>query len=153
MIQRIQTLLLLLAAVTSALLLWEQMAICNIQLPATDVIDASSPLADGRYEALDSPISAILVGIVTLINILAILIFKNRPRQILLSKMSILFLLAFSIFMGVWFYQNYAVLPDGCQVRPGPGIALPFLTIVLLLLAIRQIASDEKLVKSMDRLR
>ncbi len=153
MIQRIQTLLLLLATIAAGLLLWEQLALCNIDGSALSEIGQDSPLSDGKYEAFDSPISAGIVGLIIVLNIVAIALFKNRPRQILFSWISLVLMVIFTLFMGIWFYMNYTTLPPNCDVSPAPGIILPVLTITFLFFAIRRIAADERLVRSMDRLR
>jgi len=153
MIQRIQTLLLLLATIAAGLLLWEQLALCNVDMESIGNIGKDSPLRDGKYDVYDSPISAALVGLVLILNIVAISLFKNRPKQILFTWISLVLMVIFSVFMGVWFYMTYTTLPAGCEVSPGPGIALPVLTIIFLFIAIRRIGADEELVRSMDRLR
>ncbi len=153
MIQRIQTLLLLLATLAAGLLLWEQLAFCSVDISGAQDLLPDSPLSDGRYDTYDSPVAAGILALILVLNIIAILLFRNRPRQILLSWISLGLMFVFSLVMGVWFYMSYTMLPPNCELSPGAGIILPFLTIIFLFLAIKRIRADENLVRSMDRLR
>ena len=143
MIQRIQSVFLALAA------------LCSFGLFGTDAAETPAPVADSavfndaHLTLLDSPIligGAVGVGLLTLI---AIFLFRNRRLQVILCTVSILLLVA---------YVAYGVLlgttdPAASQAEVEPGIALPVLTFVFVLLAGRYIKQDERLVRSADRLR
>ncbi|HAP95203.1 DUF4293 family protein [Epilithonimonas hominis] len=88
--------------------------------------------------------------ILVLAGLLSIFSFKNRKRQILLNNIS---LIINALLVGLLIYWLLN-LSGGIQF-PEKGIepVFPFLSIVCLLLANMYIRKDERLVKSVDRLR
>lgn len=96
--------------------------------------------------------SLVFVGsaVVVFLQCLALFSFKNRKRQILLNIISIIInalLISFSVYC-------LLTLPGGFSF-PEKGIELIFfsLSIIWLLIANHFIRKDERLVKSVDRLR
>ena len=85
-----------------------------------------------------------------LLSLITIFSYKNRPRQILFNKVNI-FINALLIGLLAYWLLN---LSGGISI-PEKGIepVFPFLSIVCLLLANMYIRKDERLVKSVDRLR
>jgi hypothetical protein len=136
MIQRIQTLYLLFALITSAGL--------SFVLPLwTD--------ADGVqvYSSSELPV---LVAFATsaLLSLVSILSFKDRKRQFVLGRLNIILnfiLLAFFV------YQSLNLSGETMVSEKGIGMLLPIISIVFLALANKAIKKDEDLVKSVDRLR
>ena len=136
MIQRIQTIYLLLAAGISAGLifvfhLWTTKE--DIKIFAQDEI-----LFFGLFLG-----SAVL-------SLISIFMFKNRKSQFVLGRLNIL--LNF-ILLGFFVYQSLNLSGEANVSEKGIGILLPILSIVLLVLANKAIKKDEDLVKSVDRLR
>ncbi|MDH3651703.1 MAG: DUF4293 domain-containing protein, partial [Saprospiraceae bacterium] len=110
-------------------------------------------LDDGVFDISDHILLIALVCISVLLSFVSIFLFKNRPLQIKLSRINLVLtalLFILSIFL---FYQAYDSLAQGAEVSIEYGYVNPFLTILFLVLAIRYIARDEKLVRSSDRLR
>jgi predicted membrane channel-forming protein YqfA (hemolysin III family) len=92
-----------------------------------------------------------MVGIaLILIGFFSIFSFKNRKRQMLLNRISI-FINALLIGLLLYGLLNLS----GGKNFPEKGIEpiFPFLAIICLLIANRFIRRDERLVKSVDRLR
>ncbi len=89
-----------------------------------------------------------------ILSLLAIFSFKNRKRQILFSRINFVVVL---ILLAVMFWDfNYLKnsLPiDSSEISYGIGMFLPIVALISLLMAIRFIVKDEKLIKSMDRIR
>lgn len=141
MIQRIQSLLLLfaaLAAVGTALL----------PLATVSVPEASGLFQDGQLDREDAPALLIFWGVAALIAVIAIFLFKRRKTQVQLAYLYLVVILA-GIGFGI-----YLLLPRGFDgLSPGYGLIAALGGIVLVLLARRFIQKDESLVKSMDRLR
>jgi uncharacterized membrane protein len=84
---------------------------------------------------------------------ITIFMYKQRKRQVSLSLISILTVVSF-IALVLWRVANLAKLP----VPPTTGsywigAVLPVVSFVFLILAISGIRKDDKLVKSVDRLR
>jgi len=136
MIQRIQTLYLLMAAAVSGGLifvfeLWRSPE--GLEVFAVDLI----------YVFVIFLISAFF-------SILSILRFKNRKFQFVLGRLNII--LNF-ILLGLFVYQSLNVSGETNVSEKGIGIFLPIISIVLLALANKAIKKDEDLVKSVDRLR
>jgi len=151
MIQRIQTIYLLLAGLALS---------CPIFLPlATASGDAASLastgdnfFADGTYWAKEFPgwmgTLFLMAGAVY-----AIFLYKNRPRQMQTAGAIALGTFILCGLFGVLGYFNAQELPEGATAHLSLGSALPVLAIPLLLMAYRAIKKDEALVRSSDRLR
>jgi len=145
MIQRIQSLFLLLAAAS---------AFALFGLPFASVAQATPEtiFADGVYDIMDHVGTMVLFGLAGALALVSIFLFNNRKLQMSLSRFAIIaniigFILALALF-----FNDRQVMGT---VEPDDqlGVYLPILFIVFALLALRFIGKDEKLVKSMDRLR
>jgi len=146
MIQRIQSLLLFLGAAAVAGL---------FKLPfgaASPAIASSNLFSDGVFNIHDH---VALIGIFSLAGLLAfvaIFLFKNRHLQKVLSRVSIIGNVIGIILVIVFFMQD-ANNMGAATPSEGMGLGLPILSIIFTLFAIRFINKDDKLVRSMDRLR
>ncbi|RZL48138.1 MAG: DUF4293 family protein [Pedobacter sp.] len=152
MIQRIQTIWLLLAAITIACLLF-----IPVVTKTTGNIEYSI-IASGLYEKANGVskkieaflpllISTIAVAIMSLVNIFN---FRNRTNQ----KRFILANVVLIIGLSFWYSQYAKKIPGGLEAATyGIGLFLPLLAIIFCLLAMRGINNDEKLIRSADRLR
>jgi hypothetical protein len=143
MIQRIQTLYFLLAALCSGILSFIlPLFIYNgVQIKLTELLTSENSwfvIIGGLFI-----LSAIL-------SFIAIFLFSNRKNQIVLTRVNIL--INFFL-LGIIVYQLLALPGGASATEKGIGTILPLLTIVLLSLANKAIIKDEKLVKSVDRLR
>ncbi|MGA9639419.1 DUF4293 domain-containing protein [Flavobacterium sp.] len=137
MIQRIQTIYLLLAFVTTGILpfvfpLWT--------------------LNNGKdFYFMQSQLYVILLGLSTTLSIVSIISFKKRQNQFVMGRLNIILNL---ILLGLSVYHSLNVSGETVIVsEKGIGMFLPIVTIVLLVLANKAIKKDEDLVKSVDRLR
>lgn len=146
MIQRIQTIFLLLASAAAFGLLALPFASTN------EVIEASGLFADKQYEISDHIALLLLFCAAGGLSFVSIFLFKNRKSQLLLGRISVIANLIGLILAVVFFLQDS---PNMGEITPddGLGLYLPFLFLVFAILALRYIQKDEKLVRSMDRLR
>ena len=136
MLQRIQTIYLLLAAGLSAGLIFVfHLWITNA---GVSVFAKDKMLYLGLFLG-----SAVL-------SLIAIFMFKNRKSQFVLGRLNII--LNF-ILLGIFVYQSLNVSGETAVSEKGIGMLLPLVSIVLLALANKAIKKDEELVKSVDRLR
>lgn len=137
MIQRIQTLYLLLAAIIAG------------GLPFVFSLWTNN---DGvEVFAKDNMIYLGLFAGVVILAIIAIFMFKNRQSQFVLNRLNII--LNF-ILLGLFVYRSLSLSGEASDVsEKGIGILLPIFSIVFLVLANKAIKKDEELVKSVDRLR
>lgn len=96
------------------------------------------------------PFISVVCAILSLIGFLSVLSYKNRKRQILLNNISI-FINALLLGLLVYWLLN---LSGGIDF-PEKGIEpfFPFIAMICLFIANIYIRKDDRLVKSVDRLR
>ncbi len=145
MIQRIQTLFLVLVACSFGALFRLPFAASNIA--------AANFMADKVFSVQDHLALSGITIFASGVSILTIFLYKNRKLQ----RKLVYFIILLAIGLGV---SSYILLKmDGgdaiktAGIHAQAGIFLPVLSIILCLLAGYYIGKDEKLVKSMDRLR
>ncbi len=136
MIQRIQTIFLILAAATSGGLIF--LVSLWIDGEGNEVV----AMDENTY------FSAFVLSAV--VSIFAIFLFRNRKLQTVVNRLNILMNL---ILLGVFVYRALTMSGATAVAEKGIGMFIPILSIVLLVLANRAIRKDEQLVKSVDRLR
>jgi len=150
MIQRIQSIFLLLAAVGLGLLFIESFDFAT----TSGEITTSTVLADGDVDINDYPIMMGLVGLGAVIFVAAIFLFKNRVLQSNIVKAGLLVVLVVFGFAGFYYGSNQTIAESAnASLDFSFGWVGPVLALLFSLLALREISKDEKLVKSMDRLR
>ena len=94
---------------------------------------------------------ASIISLCALVAIVAIFLFKNRKLQMKICWLGVL--IATSS-IAIAFTEYMSALPkDGLSKNISYGFIFPILIIILYILAWRGINNDEKLVKSMNRLR
>lgn len=157
MIQRIQTILLLLAGVALVLLLNDAFKFATLDQEAEIVAEAaaSTSFADGEF-TLDDHMILILAAIGgAMLAFLTILLFKNRKLQITLTKVFIFISLIINGLIFFLLYKDLEIVQDNIDVdfTIRTGSFMPLIAIILGYFALRFIQKDDKLVKSMDRLR
>lgn len=136
MLQRIQTIYLLIAAIVSAGLIFVfQLWTTNNNLP---------------FYAKDNVVYLSLFLFSAILSLVSIFNYKNRKFQFVLGRLNII--LNF-ILLGLFVYQSLNVSGEADVSEKGIGITFPILSIVFLVLANKAIKKDEDLVKSVDRLR
>lgn len=84
------------------------------------------------------------------LSIISIFAFKNRLRQFILNRINII--LNF-ILLGVFVFNSLSVSGEVLVSEKGIGVLIPIISIVFLVLANKAIKRDDDLVKSVDRLR
>lgn len=146
MIQRIQSVWLLLAA------------LCNAGLFFFDFYHAdvvTNGLAAVQHLRVNDHYPSLLMALaITIMPLVAIFLFKKRKQQRTVVILSIVFTIGFisNILMRVTNFNN-SVTPAPTGGSYWIGAVLPALAIIFMIMAIRGINKDEKLVKSLDRLR
>ncbi|GAA4230421.1 DUF4293 domain-containing protein [Postechiella marina] len=85
-----------------------------------------------------------------LLSVISIFMYKNRKSQFMLGRLNII--LNF-ILLGFFVYQSLNLSGETAVSEKGIGMFIPIISIVLLALANKAIKKDEDLVKSVDRLR
>lgn len=136
MLQRIQTVYLLLAAISSGGLIF----VFHLWTTNSDVMVYAG---DNMYYL------GMFLGSAAL-SLISIFGYKNRQSQFVMNRLNII--LNF-ILLGLFVYQSLNLSGEADVSEKGIGVVLPALSIVLLVLANKAIKKDEDLVKSVDRLR
>ena len=137
MIQRIQTIYLLLAFVLTGIL--------PFFIPLWTMTDGSA------YFFMQNQVYVVALGLSTTLSLLSIVSYKKRQNQFVIDRLNIILNL---ILLGLFVYRSLNLSGETITVsEKGIGMFLPIVAIVLLVLANKAIKKDEDLVKSVDRLR
>ena len=144
MIQRIQTIYLLIATIFSGGLIF--------------LVDLWKSIDGSPFFAMDSFSSdnvmlmsmSALFFVSAVLTFIAVFQFKNRQLQFVLGRLSILINF---ILLGILVYFTQNLSGEIKVSEKGIGLLIPIFSIVLVVLANRAIKRDEELVKSVDRLR
>jgi hypothetical protein len=113
---------------------------------------------DGKLDTWLHVCLGVLLALPALMPLVIIFLFKNRLLQIRLCVSEIVLQLGALIFIGIYCYRLCAAIPE---VAPDAerhfmlnfASLAPIVAIILVGLAIRGIAKDEALVRSLDRIR
>ncbi len=109
--------------------------------------------ADGKYNINDHIIFSVLATLGAIVSFLAIFIYRNRKLQIRISQFALLLNVALLVISLVIFYLSVVEISNDLVWQPYIGWVNPVLACLCIIFAIKLIQKDEKLVKSMDRLR
>ena len=146
MIQRIQTIFLFLAAVAG----FGHLALPFASTP--DPVGSSAIFADANYTVNDNPGLLVLFALAGALALGAVFLYKNRPLQLRITQFSIVAEVVGVVLAVVLFWQD-GLIGSNTAVADGMGAYLPPVFLLFALLAMRGIRKDEKIVRSMDRLR
>jgi hypothetical protein len=146
MIQRIQSIFLLLAGGAS-------LGLFGLPLAKTpQPIEESAIFADAVYNLNDQVALMVLFGLAGAMALIGIFLFRNRPLQMKVSLSALIINLGGLAFGAYYLSQNITEAGEKA-IQDGLGMYLPLVSIFFAFLAYRFIRRDDKLVKSMDRLR
>lgn len=146
MIQRIQSIYLLLAAILMAVTAFSPLLIVDTHLVTSMGISEGNAMIKPTYGIVSTALLSALLSFVT------IFFFKNRKKQNIIANVTIASTFFFYVTVLTYmlsYYDNF--FTKGIAVSY--GIVLPVLAIVLVVLAKGKIKKDEKLVRSLDRIR
>jgi len=143
MIQRVQSLYLILAVIVSGLLAF----IFPFYIYNGEMVGIEQAF---RADSLLLKAIASLFMLSAVLALVSLFLFKNRNTQIVINRLNIIlnFLL-----LGLIVYQLQTLSGETSVSEKGIGSFLPLIVVVLLSLATKAILKDERLVKSADRLR
>lgn len=169
MLQRIQTIYLLLAFICTVLLL--MFPIFSVEVVNTAPLSNSMPAGTAEFGAYGVRGTGISDGsfpmylvIITISLLLAtgILLYKRRPRQLLVCRLVLIVHFLFTAGIYAFYYAGQNIMTAGLKgesesiqttfyMEAGFYLLIPPLAFIWL--AIRGIKRDENLVQSLDRLR
>ena len=152
MIQRIQTLYLLLATALMSLTLFLPLA--TIVCGGNELVVKAFTLSgvEGVEGYLPVYLGAFL-AVTTALLLVIIFLFKKRLLQIRLCVSAIVLLLGSATLIGLYCYRLCDILAGDLIFTLGFASLMPVVAIIPVALAIRGIARDEALVRSLDRIR
>jgi hypothetical protein len=142
MIQRIQSIYLLLTVLVSASLFF---------LPLFELPSTTPGVEPREFLVTTNALLLVLTSAIGILAFVVIFLFMNRSLQMRLCR---LMLILIFVMIGLMFYTSDAI-SSGLdeKVVYKVGTYLPLLQVVFIFLAHRSIRKDDKLVKSADRLR
>lgn len=152
MIQRIQSIYLLLAAILMAVTVFS---------PFVQIQQSVVFLPNGLdFYTSDSPANlnyllwiALAFGVLsTMFALISIFGYKNRKKQLKLCKLNSLVIILFYVVTGIylfWLTQTINIELSAFKY----GFILPFIALIFNILAASKIKADEKLVQSLNRIR
>jgi len=154
MIQRIQTVFLFITAALCVALFFVNIA--EFDVDGSAVTLSLSQYSDEAGKMIESTHiiyqQVILTALVALINLIAIFLYNNRILQMRVCIYSIILQVAILVMFAfyIWIGQS----ENGNEfLHFGIGSFIPLITIILTYLAFHSIKKDEKLVRSLDRIR
>ena len=162
MIQRRQTVYMLLSAIISALLFFMPLVSFNAggNVMRFTIFGIQNPIETLSLSTTYTWPLVVLTVLMTLVPLVTIFLYKKRELQVRLCRIDMLLTV---IFIGLVFlyYENdltkviAAVEGDEYQLDVAyfVGMAMPLVSLILDILAIRGIKKDIELLKSIDRLR
>lgn len=153
MIQRIQSIYLFVTAILMAVTVFSPLCIISIADTTTFQLLTTMGLEGKNGNIEFSTIAlAIISGVTAFISLITIFLFRNRPTQIKLCYVNILLILLF--YVSYYYYVSVSIAElEGIVSSFKYGSILPAISIIFILLASIQIKKDDKLVKSLNRIR
>ena len=155
MIQRIQTLYLLGIVILSGIVAFSPVAdllnkvdnlIYLVDFNGISLVKSTGNIIESRIWGLTS-----ISTVVSVLALITIFSYKNRLKQIRLTVINMLFILSYYIFLILYLWSACSRLHTDWHVRF--VVVFPLINLILSYLAIGAIGKDEKLIKSMDRIR
>ncbi|AOW17106.1 hypothetical protein LPB03_06365 [Polaribacter vadi] len=143
MIQRVQTIYLLLASIVSGGLIF----VFNLWNTIKEKIFVVDLFSREVFTLKVIPFMFIMSAILSLVTIF---LFKNRKLQFVIGRIIIMINL---FLLGLLIYLSLNLSGETTVSEKGIGMFLPILAILLVVLANKAIKKDEDLIKSVDRLR
>lgn len=145
MIQRIQSIFLLLAAGSAFTLL-------KLPFATTPQAVKATVFADSAYTISDHIAMMVFFLLAGLLALGSVFLYNNRPLQLKLTRFAIIANILGLVLAVLLFMRGSGGIGE-VQIDDGLGVYLPVVFVIFGILALRFIQKDEKLVKSMDRLR
>lgn len=145
MIQRKQSIWLLLAALCSVGVFL--FPLYKGEIKAGDVLQGKALMVPEHFPFV------LIAAVMSLLPLVTIFMFRDRKRQVRMSAMGIVANSSFIALMLVTVTRWQSATPPVLSGSYGVGSVMPVMAIILLVMAILGIRGDEKLVRSVDRLR
>jgi hypothetical protein len=152
MLQRIQTLYLLIIAVLTGVMLFMPLAVLQTEEKFSFGVFGVNTVAPDPELVYPTWGLFVLVALITLLALVTVFFYKRRMLQIRFCIFNAILMLGFYGFFAYLIYVMKQQLGD-LSVTIRFALSFPLINLVLDYLAIRNIGADEVLVRSLDRLR
>ena len=149
MLQRIQTVYLLLASICMVVSLLTHLAVFSI---GGEMVRFEAMGFYMHEEIIFSTWGLFIIGnISAILSVLIVFLYKKRMMQIRLASMNLFMILGY---YGLTAFYILKRNPEVSSSFEGVGIGMitPFIALVLTYLAIRKIGADEALIRSLNRI-
>lgn len=149
MIQRIQTLYLLIVAALMAVTLFAPLAWFGVGGETFDLY--AFALRSSSGEVMRPPVyTGIVLVLACVLPLITIFLFKRRLLQVRLCVVEMVLLAGAEVMLVAYYFFGHGATDfQGMK----PAIALPLVSLLFAWLAVRAIFRDERLVRSLDRIR
>lgn len=152
MIQRIQSVYLLIAAILMAVVVCTPLAVLIGASDSFYLFKSMGVFENGLTLVYPSWGIAVCAVISALISFVSIFLFKKRKLQIKMSYVSIVFIILFYAAFAAYLYTGQVAL-EAKFSKVEYGLALPVISLIVMVLALTKIKADERLVQSLNRIR
>lgn len=154
MIQRIQSIYLLVVSALMAVTLFAPLAWFSGSAGMFELTAFSLRTAEGEVMQSTAYMGIVLV-LACALPLVTIFFYKQRLLQIRLCAVEIVFLLGSAVMEGVYYFLSRRVFADEAFHAQGfkPWIVLPLVGLLFAYLAVRAIFRDEMLVRAANRIR
>lgn len=152
MIQRIQSVYLLIAAILMAVVVCTPLAVLIGASDSFYLFKSMGVFENDLTLVYPSWGIAVCAVISALISFVSIFLFKKRKLQIKMSYVSIVFIILFYAAFAAYLYTGQVAL-EAKFSKVEYGLALPAISLIVMVLALTKIKADERLVQSLNRIR
>ena len=150
MLQRIQTVYLLLASICMVVSLLTNLAIFTL---GGEIVNFEAMGFYLNEEIIFSTWGLFIIGnISAVLSVLIVFIYKKRMLQIRLAGMNLFIILGYYGLIAFYILRRNPEVGSAFE-NVGIGMITPFVAIVFTYLAIRKIGADEALIRSLNRIR
>ncbi len=150
MLQRIQTVYLLLASICMVVSLLTNLATFSFN---GDIVQFEAMGFYLNQEIIFSTWGLFIIGnISAVLSVIIVFLFNKRMLQIRLAAINIFMMLGYYGLIAFYIYMRNPEVNSVFQ-NIGVGIVMPFIAMILTYLAIRKIGADEALIRSLNRIR
>ena len=154
MIQRIQTLYLLILTALMAVTIFAPLAWFAGEMGEFRLYSFSLQSLDGSVSQSTAYMGILLV-LACLLPLVTIFLYKRRLLQIRLCVVEMVLMIGATVMEGIYYFLSSRIFSDMAFHTQGfkPAIALPLVGLLFAFLAARAIFHDELLVRDADRIR
>jgi len=150
MLQRIQTVYLLLASICMVVSLLTHLVVFTI---GGEMVRFEAMGFYLNEEIIFSTWGLFIIGnISAILSVIIVFLYNKRMLQIRLSAINIFLILGYYGLIAFYVYMRNPEISSIFQ-NAGIGIVTPFVAMILTYLAIRKIGADEALIRSLNRIR